>query len=484
MTDYYVSPSGSNSNNGLSTLTPWLTLSHANANTISGDRIFHLSGGVWNDQYYNFSHAITLDVYNGASRWVLDYDGTVGSDYFALITLQASNSSVNSCELRNNLSGSDPVTGGRAIVWEGNNVTVDDCYIHEMGTSGVLRNFSGDGSVVSNSTFEHTDVFNTAYAPGGYPGGGWGGAIAGIGGSGEIIGYSVRDCQIFECGGEGVSIHTTGSVPGENVTVEDTDLMGVWAVGIYLTSIHDAIIRRNIVLGTTNSDYHRNSSYCGAGIAQDIEPWQDIGSDNDNHHVYLNLVAYCYNGLYLSEGLSGADISNVHIAHNTLIDNLYAFHVGAGASVSGTNIVEQNASIPISVGTDHDDGTNIPGASGWTFRGNFWSGGGEHANLNSGTDFSDSAWTPAKSSGWQAISALNDIAIADWRPDTQVLGTQYTNPDTGANWTDYEGSTNFREAGALTLATAGSASAFQRIQGLQGGFGAQRSQRLGGEIER
>jgi hypothetical protein len=49
-TSYYVSPTGLDSNNGTSPATPWLTLAHVNARTISpGDTIYLQRGGTWNE---------------------------------------------------------------------------------------------------------------------------------------------------------------------------------------------------------------------------------------------------------------------------------------------------------------------------------------------------------------------------------------------------------------------------------------------------
>lgn len=49
-TNYYVSPTGLDTNNGTSTATPWLTLAHVNARSFSpGDAIYLQRGGTWSE---------------------------------------------------------------------------------------------------------------------------------------------------------------------------------------------------------------------------------------------------------------------------------------------------------------------------------------------------------------------------------------------------------------------------------------------------
>lgn len=446
MTNYYVSPSGSNSNNGLSTATPWLTLSHANANTTGGDTIYHLSGGLWEGQNYDFSHSINLSVYNGSVRWTVDYDGIDGGDYFPLIYLRADSSTIVSAEVRNNVNGTDHTVGSRGIVFEGDDFLGDDLYVHDIGGSGILRNFSGDTYEVQNSIFEHTDSIHTALGYG--VGGGWGAAIAGAGTSGKIDGAHVHDCQVFEVGGEGINCFSfSTTLLATNITFEDNDLCGVWSVGLYADGTENEIMRRNVVLGTSNTNYHRFGTYVGAAFGVTCE---STSSNNiDNVKIYLNLIAYCYNGYELSPGVGG-QVTNLNISHNTAIDcDITNLVYSGGTGFGAGNIYRQNASILISGGTQHDNASDVPGASDFTNNGNYWSGGGEHANWNDATDFSDSAWNPFKTTGWQSIDSLDDVTVEDFRPTTEVTGTQYQNPDTSANWTDFEGEADFVEAGAL-----------------------------------
>ncbi|ACT00431.1 discoidin domain-containing protein [Paenibacillus sp. JDR-2] len=82
-TTYYVdSASGSDSNNGTSTSTPWKTLDKVNATTFQpGDQILFKSGGVWNGQLWpkgsgTVGSPIKIDKYGGTARPIINGGGT------------------------------------------------------------------------------------------------------------------------------------------------------------------------------------------------------------------------------------------------------------------------------------------------------------------------------------------------------------------------------------------------------------------------
>jgi hypothetical protein len=74
---YYVSNSGSDSNPGTSTATPWLTLAHVNAHSFSpGDTIYLQRGGTWNEPLIvpssgTSGNPITFDAYGTGPAPVL-----------------------------------------------------------------------------------------------------------------------------------------------------------------------------------------------------------------------------------------------------------------------------------------------------------------------------------------------------------------------------------------------------------------------------
>jgi uncharacterized repeat protein (TIGR02059 family) len=66
-TNYYVSSSGNDSNNGLSSSTPWKTIAKVNASSFAtGDSIFFKRGDVWREQIVPKSGSISKYLYYGA----------------------------------------------------------------------------------------------------------------------------------------------------------------------------------------------------------------------------------------------------------------------------------------------------------------------------------------------------------------------------------------------------------------------------------
>jgi len=439
VTTYYVSPSGSNSNNGLTTLTPWLTLAYAAANTISGDEILHLSGGTWSDQAYSLGSTRELGIYNGSSRAIFDYDGSDGGTYFAVVSLAGDNSSIDSIDVRNNLSGNDQTDGGRGIAITGDGCTVNNCRIYNVGANAITRDFDGDSVTVTNTTIENIAAL---WVSGIYSGG-----ISAAGASNSIDGYTVTDCQAFEVHGEAINAFSqSGTVRCSSITITDNEICGGHSAGIYINGCDGALVARNIVTSTTNTNYHRTTGYVGYGLGQDVEAdYVSASYNNNNLRWYLNLVAGCSPGFYTSSGY-GTQTQNMLVTHNTFVDCQYSM-TSISSSANSNNIFRQNASILFTGGTAHND--QVSGCSSWTMAENFWEGGGEHADLNDASDFANNAWLPGKTTGWQSISALSSVSLIDFRPDTQVLGTQHTNPDTAANFADFQGTADFREAGAV-----------------------------------
>lgn len=75
-TDYYVSPSGNDSNNGTSPSTPWKTINRVNQSTFSfqpGDRVLFQRGGTWRGEVIlgssgNASQPVTLGAYGTGDK--------------------------------------------------------------------------------------------------------------------------------------------------------------------------------------------------------------------------------------------------------------------------------------------------------------------------------------------------------------------------------------------------------------------------------
>lgn len=134
----YISPSGSNSNNGQSTSTPWLTFAHAFANTSCGDTLL-LMNGTYGD---------------GTSTGLLDIRKvcTAGNEY----TIRALNSRQAKIQ---------DTTGNYAVlVWEAAYIILDGLYGASVDNTDFGNNTSGKGNPSSVRFSHHITVKNGVWA--------------------------------------------------------------------------------------------------------------------------------------------------------------------------------------------------------------------------------------------------------------------------------------------------------------------------------
>lgn len=144
-TTYYVSPAGSDSNNGTSASTPWQTLAKVNATTFSaGDSVLLASGGSWSGTLAPLgsgtsANPITIDWYGGTTRPLIAGPGTTGS-----VGVKLSNQSgwtISDLEVTNTQSGSTAALTGMTVSQSGSgtvsNITIDNCYIHDVNSCAV-----------------------------------------------------------------------------------------------------------------------------------------------------------------------------------------------------------------------------------------------------------------------------------------------------------------------------------------------------------
>lgn len=239
----------------------------------------------------------------------------------------------------------------------------------------------------------------------------WGAAIEMV----ESHDVTVRNNTVKESFGEGINAHT-GS---QRVLIEHNTVFAVRAVGIYVDTAPDATVRRNIVLGTTNSTYWRGGNTVGAGIALNNESYHyPVGGGSMNPSVqakrakiYGNLVAFTSTGISVWGQLPESSFDGMLVFNNTLVDNSTQFAV-IGHPQPGAKFVN-NILLSISSGTqDVRGGTSL---KGMVAKNNYFSQGdpgGDYAHT--GNRFK--GLSLAKMSGWRAISGMSQVSWRDFVP--------------------------------------------------------------------
>ena len=215
---------------------------------------------------------------------------------------------------------------------------------------------------------------------------------------------TVRNNVVDRCGGEGIMAYgfAADSKWSDGALIEDNEVHAAWAVSIYLTYVQNGVVRRNLVYGTTDTDYHRSGAACGNALymADEENPGRLSGNI-----FYNNLAAYCSAGLALHVASAGATSCSFY--HNTVVDCNTGYN-GSGSSFT-TCAVKNN------IFADYT-GTGTMAST-------------VHANL----DFNYNAWhsTPTdtdaigandvvgapgltKISGWRSIAALGGVTYNDF----------------------------------------------------------------------
>jgi parallel beta-helix repeat protein len=228
----------------------------------------------------------------------------------------------------------------------------------------------------------------------------------------------IRNNVISEVIGEGLNAHS-GS---DRALIERNYVYGARAVGIYLDSARDITVRRNIVVGTSNSAYWRSGSTSGAGIALNNELYHypagggSLSTDVQvkRAKIYGNLVAYTTVGLVFWGNLPETSFDDTWIFNNTFVDNNTQVSM-SNKPVPGGKFIN-NILLSLSSGTKDVYGTDL---RGMVAKSNYFSQGNPGGHwTHTGNRYT--GLTIGKMSGWRTITSRTQIT---WRDFTQTRGS-------------------------------------------------------------
>jgi len=416
---YYVRAGGCDCADGKSDATAWASLSKVNATSFATGDIVLLReadkfGGTltvdWSGtssapavvgSYYLKSGVPTRGY--TTSRPTIDGGSTASGPYDGLLVVGANYVRVENIKVTN--------SKGRNIdVSDSTGVTIIGCSTDGAYGSGIHLQRSTN-TVIENNVVTHAGkAFKDGKA--------WGGAIELVG----VSGATVKGNIVTEVYGEG--INSNGGSRG--TIIEGNYLYAVRAVGIYADASPDVTIRRNVVVGTTNSEYWRSSRSVGAGIALNNEAYhytsQLLSSvQTQRTKVYGNLVAFASTGIAIWGELSVTSFDGTLIFNNTLVDN--ETQVSVGAKLMPNSRFVNNILLSLSSGMRDVSGTSL---GGMTAKNNYFSQGDPGGNYtNSGNRFS--GLTLAKMSGWRSVSSREQVTWRDF--DVQGGSTVIGNGD-------------------------------------------------------
>lgn len=411
---YYVRNGGDDSADGRSHETAWATIAKVNSRSLkAGDEVLFHAGDVFKDGVLTIkssgtkSARIVIGAYyvesgearrglRGDVRPVLDGENKrPASMYESLIKVNGDYVRVENLEIVN--SGGRGVVFERADFGEAVNLRIDRMYnsaIRFMASNDGLA----EGNYITNAGLGwHLDRAK------------WGATIVAQDRSARTV---IRDNVILRTFGEGINAHHGAT----DTLIEGNFVFSARALGIYSDSAPGTIIRRNIVLGTTDSDYWRNGSSTGGGIIVNNEGYHYEGGSalpanvqSKNVQIYGNLVASTYHGIGFWGQFSGTSFDNILIYNNTLVDNEVQFFTRdkpMPGSIFANNILYSG-----SPGTVDVQGP----AKGLTARNNYFSQGdpggpfSHPGNVYEGLELS-------RMSGWRSISEGDEVSWRDFEP--------------------------------------------------------------------
>jgi hypothetical protein len=291
---------------------------------------------------------------------------------------------------------------GRAIgISDSDEAEVVDCSVHNTYSNGIhfLRS---PRSLAENNFVTGQGVGNRE------DGAPWGSSIEFVASPDGVI----RNNVVSEVFGEGLNAHS-GS---DRTLIERNYVYAARAVGIYLDSSADLTVRRNIVVGTSNSTYWRTRSTVGAGIAVNNELYHypegggslSVNVQAKRAKIYGNLVAYTSTGLALWGQLSSTSFDGLLIYNNTFVDNNTQVNMGAKPT-PGSKFIN-NILLSLSSGTS-DLGTKK--LNGMVARNNYFSQGNPGGDfVHTGNRFT--GLKLAKMSDWRAVTSRDQISWRDF----------------------------------------------------------------------
>ena len=248
-TTYYLSPSGSDSNNGTSTSTPWQTVAKVNASTFHGGDTLLLQGGQSFTGSFNFKRSLVLS--SATSHF------TVGTYGTGKPTVISTGTGSNSCAIL--VQGVSGIVLQDLIVRPGAIVPQAGIYLH---------NDTGGSPTPQDLTVQRCDIGGFHYAPGNFGGeifvNGFWGSLTDVKILNNVLhglsGHSSPDDNGFTSLGNGKNIFNL-TVQGN--TVYDIGgtancLAGSIANGILANGVNGGVLQYNLV-----HDCGGNTTTCG-----------------------------------------------------------------------------------------------------------------------------------------------------------------------------------------------------------------------------
>jgi hypothetical protein len=299
-TIYYVdSASGSDTNNGTSTSTPWKTLTKVNSTTfVAGDQIQFKRGGSWTGQLYpkgsgSSGSPITIDAYGSGNLPIINGAGTMADKQGTVYFLNQQYWTVRNLEITNNAVDNGNYRSGIMVMNNGGGVTngfiISNNYVHNVVSNavglpgddphwfgGISFRAVGTGDsfasvIIDNNTVSYSDRVGIVFWDSSYQT--RSSASTSVVISNNNVSYSGGDNILLYGTDNGLIDHNIGSFATNNPALS---VSNKYSAGIWPTRSYDSTVQYN-------ESYSTQFSGDGEGFDADVKQAGAVFQYNYSH---------------------------------------------------------------------------------------------------------------------------------------------------------------------------------------------------------
>jgi parallel beta-helix repeat protein len=369
-TTYYVSPSGSDSNNG-SELLPWKTIDYGVDQLQPGDKLY-VRGGTYYEAVTIYGKTtatattpVELVEYPGETAIL---DGSNITDGSAVITIGGGSKyvSIRRLTVRNG-------PGAGIYVRLATFVEILDNEIHGHDEFGINIRTPSDQAWGANNNIlvKGNYVYDNCRLNANRDYGSWKQGISAF----RADYVTITENDVYQNYGEGIDY-----ILSDHGTITKNEVYDNFSVNIYLDNAQSTKVDSNFVK-CGNSAYHRDNAPA-TGITVGNETYTEYGQNvADGLTISNNIVLRCKAGFSFYDGQYNHGMHNSVIAHNVFYNTTYATIWVRGETVH-TNVLVANNIFYQKSNKPYASSDNTTGLS---YHHNVWYGGGDSSTIIGGT---------------------------------------------------------------------------------------------------
>ncbi len=348
---YYVSPNGSDTNNGSQT-SPFKTFSKSVSVLVAGDTL-NILGGTYTERLSinksgTASAPISIKSANTQNPVVINLNNSTGPIISTARTSSYIHILGNGIEAKNSSADCIDLNGQYNLL---KNIVSHDCQNHGIYSDGAHNVIDGNTQYFSNLSNSSRNASS-----------GWGSAIKLRVGADDNL---IQNNLVYRNYGEGIA--ATRSI---NTIIRNNRVYDNFAVQIYIDNAINTLVENNFATCSANSGFEYSNGNRPNGIAIGEEFYSGWGAQLAAITIKNNVVAFCSHGLSkwnsdVSGGLKGT--------------NLIAFNTFWGSSGTAISFAHDSSDETLRIANNliqSAGGTSyIESYSGMTIDHNFWVNG-------------------------------------------------------------------------------------------------------------